>query len=194
MRTIFFAFANPEDKYLPALRKEEEALYQLMRDKGPSKYKLERLSNAGQRTLPERLIYLQLRDLEIFLISGHADRDKWLLEDGIGYADGIAKLLEPCDQLNLVFLNGCSTAGQIRLLRNLESKPAIIASTTSVGDNAARHFSVDFFNSFIGQQKTLQLSFNNAISSLNIKQRGIEITTWKELDDKEDGDASVCIF
>lgn len=82
--------------------------------------------------------------------GGHADGQTLLLSDGEA-ADGrgIAALLQAQKHLKLVFLNGCSTRGQVKRLLEL-GIPAVLATATPVGDEQATEVAQLFYEALAG--------------------------------------------
>jgi hypothetical protein len=97
-------------------------------------------------TLKDIGYYLALfrNNLTLFLYSGHAGRDLLLTEDGPSRSEGIAHLLGQCPRLQVVILNGCSTAGQVKALHEA-GIPVVIASSAPVEDESATRFSSRLF-------------------------------------------------
>lgn len=165
MESLFLAFANSQTDPLPSLREEDEKAYSLLsRRAGQGHYALHRDSYASLPKVAEQL--LNFRDsLAAFLFSGHAGRDKLLMEDQSARAEGIAELLGQCPRLRLVILNGCSTEGQVARLLALPNHPAVIATSAPVGDRAATQFSITFFQALAEQSATVQEAFRAGVAA-----------------------------
>ena len=140
MESLFLAFANSQSDPLPTLREEDDKACSLLsRRAGQGHYALHRDSCASLPKVAEQL--LNYRDsLVAFLFSGHAGRDKLLMEDQDARAEGIAELLGLCQRLKLVILNGCSTGGQVERLLALPNHPAVIATSAPVPRPACGFF------------------------------------------------------
>ena len=91
------------------------------------------------------------------------------LEDSSARAVGIAQLLSRCPQLQLIFLNGCSTLEHIQLLREKNSKAAIIATSTPVDDTVATQFSIAFYRA-LSSGTTLEEAVERARLELQVKE------------------------
>ncbi|MFZ2899224.1 MAG: CHAT domain-containing protein [Saprospiraceae bacterium] len=179
MDVLFTAFANNRQDFLGSLSEEDDGVYRLLSSRAGSNFKIHRDSYATVGSLVEYLT-LYRDDLRLFLFSGHAGRDRLFLEDQEGGATGIAHLLGQCPRLQLVFLNGCSTDGQVRLLLE-KGIPAVISTSAPVNDRVACEFSQDFFRA-LSQYKTIEEAFDLAKGATltrrdgySIEKRGFEL-------------------
>ncbi|MEM7102249.1 MAG: hypothetical protein AAF502_03885 [Bacteroidota bacterium] len=167
---IFLAFANSETDPLPSLKTEDDGVYSTLARRAPQgHFALHRDSSV---TIPKIAEYLVLfrDDLEVFMYSGHAERDGLFLEDDKANAQGIAQLLALCPKLKLVILNGCSTKGQVDELLKLETNPVVIATSAPVGDFAATQFSTTFFQSMSDQFSSIEEAFKAGIAAAQTKR------------------------
>ena len=90
MDVLFLAFSNSQEHRLQNLEKEEEEVYRHLAPRAlQQQFMLHRESYA---TIPKIHEYLVLyrKNLSIFLYSGHAGKDKLLLNDTPALSDGIA--------------------------------------------------------------------------------------------------------
>ena len=145
MDVLFLAFANQQQQLLPTLQEEDQTLYKLLSARAKLQhFQLHRDSFVTTETLPSFLT-LYRDKISIFLFSGHAGRDRLIFTEGqTAHASGIAAMLGQCPNLKLVFLNGCSTQGQVAML--LEHQvPVVIATSSPVSDESATFFSIRFF-------------------------------------------------
>lgn len=144
MEILLLSFANSRENPLPTLAGEYAALNKIL---SPRVLRQHFLSwSVSHATLDDIAFYLTLfRDrLSLFLYSGHAGRDSLLTESGSTRAGGIAHLLGQCKNLQVVVLNGCSTAGQVEAL-HAAGAPLVIATSAEVGDEIAARFSARLF-------------------------------------------------
>ncbi len=150
MDVIFLAYANDRTNPLPTLQEEDNTLNRIL---SPRQLKqhfiLLRDSYASIQSVAGTIAQSK-EQLRIFLYSGHANRDKLILEGQSASAEGIAYLLGQCPNLQLVFLNGCSTKGQVY---NLLQKgiPVVIATSAPIEDKKAMEFSTRFFQAMNDQ-------------------------------------------
>ena len=168
MAHIFLAFANSTSAPLPTLTQEEEAIYTFLSTRSAKgHFALHRDNTARINTIAEYLI--RFRDtLRVFHYSGHAERDALLLEDQEASAEGIADLLGQCPKLELIILNGCSTAGQVKGLQALPNQPAIIATNAPVEDLSATQFSTRFYQALCEQYSDLSNAFESGLAAAKL--------------------------
>lgn len=172
MDTLFLAFANQQSAPLPTLQEEDDALNRLLSPRFKERhFLLHRDSFVTLEKLPSYLT-LYREELALFLYSGHADRDHLVLSDGQAQADGIAQMLGQCPNLKLVFLNGCSTEGQVKALLEY-GIPIVIASSAPVDDRKATYFSIRFFEA-LQQQFSIRDAFLMAKGALETAFTGVQ--------------------
>ncbi len=165
MDLLFLAYANSREAPLPTLREEEEKVYELLSRRAAQRhFVLHRDAHTDLGKIAEYLIRFR-EDLTFFSFSGHAGRDQLLLDDREARSAGIAELLGQCPRLQLVLLNGCSTAGQVRRLLQLPNCPAVIATSAPVADFAATHFSISFTQAFAEQGATIDEAFTAGLAA-----------------------------
>ena len=132
------------------------------------------------------------QQVAIFHYGGHAAGTQLQLEarDGsakAAYAGGLAQLLGQQESLQLVFLNGCATQGQVQRLLQ-EGVKAVIATSVPVQDKMATEFAEQFYNS-LGSHTHIQRAFQVARAFLEAKYKTTEpvkIFRSLELDEGED--------
>lgn len=144
MEVVYFAFYNDPKDPLQELKEEDQKINQILEVlAAQGQFRIVRDSFASLDTVAEKLTLYQ-NDLVLFHFGGHAGQSELLLEDGSARSEGIAQLLKNCPNLQLVFLNGCSTQGQVDRLLEL-GVPAVLATTRPVNDKKARVFSTHFY-------------------------------------------------
>lgn len=173
MDVIFLAFANSRSEPLLTLQEEDNALYKIL---SPRQLKqhfiLNRDSYATIDTVSQFIS--QSRDqLRIFLYSGHAGRDRLMLEGQSANAEGIAHLLGQCRNLKLVFLNGCSTYEQVKGLL-AKGIPAVLATSAPIDDRKAKDFSARFFQA-LNDQSTIKEAFELAKGELLTRYKDVQV-------------------
>lgn len=96
--------------------------------------------------------------IAVFHYAGHADGYRLLLEsttgqpaadEGAAHAAGLAAFLGEQRGLELVFLNGCSTAPQVQGLLDAGC-PAVIATSQAIEDRVAMAFAGAFYQGLGG--------------------------------------------
>ncbi|MFN7118298.1 MAG: hypothetical protein ACK4TA_15970 [Saprospiraceae bacterium] len=171
MSAIFLAFANTPENRLPTLAQEDDQVYALLsRRAAQQHFTLHRDSSATIGKIAEYLI-LYRDTLDVFLYSGHAEKDALLLEDDSARAEGIAQLLGQCPNLKLIILNGCSTAGQVERLLQLPNQPIVIATSAPVNDFAATQFSIRFFQALSEQFATIESAFQAGLGAAQMSSQ-----------------------
>jgi hypothetical protein len=107
--------------------------------------------------------------LAIFHYGGHAGGTTLDFEGGAAQAKGLAQLLGEQKNLQLVFLNGCSTAPQVKALQKAGVK-AVIATAVPIADDQAAFFSGQFYKG-LTQKRTIEQAFNLAKAALETKYK-----------------------
>ncbi|MCB9267709.1 MAG: hypothetical protein H6558_22010 [Lewinellaceae bacterium] len=164
MDILFLSFANSVEHPLLTLKEEDERVYNsLSRRMAQQHFTVHRDSSATTDKILEYIT--RFRDgLVLFSYSGHAGRDRLLLEDDPANSTGIAAMLGTCPRLKLVLLNGCSTAGQVEQLLN-HKIPCVIATSAPVEDRSATEFSIRFFQVLSEQYGTIDEAFQVALGA-----------------------------
>lgn len=164
---IFLAFANSSANPLPHLAEECRRLTDILED-------------AEQRGICELLVRPfatvdQVLDafeqpeyqgrIAVFHYAGHADSYRLLLEgaDGapaLAHADGLAAFLAHQEQLQLVFLNGCSTLAQVQGLLEAGVN-VVIATNQAINDRVATDFAVRFY-AVLAKLDSIQAAYEKA--------------------------------
>ena len=162
---LFFAFANSPTSYLPNLKKEERGVLSTFRQ-----LKSEGLIDFDhiEQTRPKDMfnMFSQFGDkIQVLHYSGHADSLAMELDESAYSAEQLATLISGWNQLQLVFLNGCSTGEMVDLLLDKGVK-AVIATSEKIADNKACDFSIAFYKAFSQKGKPLKVAFTQAISTL----------------------------
>lgn len=172
VETIFLAYANSDTESLTTLKEEDEAIYEML---SPLMLKGSIIIHRDSKANTDSICYhlAQYKDsIRIFLYSGHAGRDRLLLEDQDANSEGIAHLLSQCPRLQLVFLNGCSTKGQVQSLLD-KGIPAVMATSAPIEDHKATDFSKRFFTA-LKDLNSIEQSFELAKGEIMTKYPGVE--------------------
>lgn len=183
MDTLLLAFANQPAALLPTLQEEDDALTRLLAPRAKSQhFLLHREQFATVERLPT-YITLYRDSLAVFLFSGHAGRDRLLMGDGVAHAEGLAQMLGQCPRLRLVFLNGCSTVGQVRELLE-QGIPVVVATSAPVDDRRATLFSTRFFEA-MQQQFTVREAFDMAKAAVRLTHPDLQAEQHRSIGDME---------
>ena len=151
---FLMAFANPPEAGLPALAAEAAGLEKTLSTQ----------HHLSGIVLP-KVSFEQLADTfaqyrnQIYLLhyAGHAGDQELHLLKASGesvekiHAPSVAHLLAQYYNLQLVFLNGCATAGQVEALLDAGIR-MVIATQTAIDDQAARDFSLHFYSNLLKGQ------------------------------------------
>ena len=151
---VFFAFANDRAeraRYLRNLPDEQRHVREAM--EAAVEAGLCEVVERSNATIDEVLDVFQdpeYRDrVAVFHFGGHAGDAELLLESAAGeatvaHAGGLARFLGAQRGLELVFLNGCSSRGQVQGLLDA-GVPAVIATSQAIDDAVATEFSSRFY-------------------------------------------------
>jgi WD40 repeat protein len=182
---MFFAFANDRDdrtRYLRNLAREASGVRDVLgRAQPQALWEVVERQNA---TLDDILDVFQdpryRGRIVAFHFGGHADSDELTLESPIGAAMGadasiFVTFLRQQQSLRFVFLNGCSTQGQVANLL-AAGIPAVIATSCEIDDDVATRFAIRFYQALSGGAG-LRVAFEEASASQkpgpNASLRGI---------------------
>jgi tetratricopeptide (TPR) repeat protein len=151
---VFFAFANDRaegGRFLRNLPDEQRHVREAM--EAAVEAGLCEVVERSNATVDEVLDVFQdpkYRDrIAVFHFGGHAGDAELLLESAAGeatvaHASGLARFLGQQRGLELVFLNGCSSRGQVQGLLDA-GVPAVIATSQAIDDAVATEFSSRFY-------------------------------------------------
>mgnify|MGYP000353794660 CR=1 FL=1 len=168
---IFLAFANNQDAYLDMLKRESRNIKQALEAlEDKQAIKISREESAGVDEIFHNFNRFKGR-IAIFHYAGHADGEQLHLDDALANADGLADLFGAEKALKLVFLNGCSTKGQLDKLMEL-GIPAVIATSVAINDTKATEFAEHFYRS-LANKSTIKTAFNYASSYLKTRYKNI---------------------
>ena len=164
---IFLSFANDYQNPLPQLERESDVIYQLFTPAAnQQQVQIHRDPFATTDKISHYLTHYHNR-VAIFHYGGHASSDHLFLNDQLAYSDGIAYQLAQEKKLKLVFLNGCSTYDQVKLL--LQSGiPAVIATSAPIADETATEFAKAFYQA-IAKEYTIGEAFEKAAATIKTK-------------------------
>lgn len=181
---VILTFANDDDAHLALLKKESRQLREILfplHQKGA--IALEREESATVEELSYLFRNYDQR-IAIFHYGGHAGGQGLRLEEGDAQAGGLASFFEQQkDNLQLVFLNGCSTLPQVQRLMSLGIK-AVIATAAPIEDAKAVEFATEFYRGLCARQP-IGRAFESASAFLGTKYQGQEAPAVIEYRDVE---------
>lgn len=157
---IFLAFANDPDAHLQLLKEESRQLFQALEELDRKEYiKVYREESAQAKDIFDGFTRYKDR-VAIFHYAGHANGTHLRLESGAGDARGLAQLMGEQENLKLVFLNGCSSKGQVETLFAAGVK-AVIATSVKIEDDKAMAFARQFYQA-MAHRRTIGQAFSLA--------------------------------
>lgn len=187
---LYFTFANQADNHLPLLKEELDLIKDTLRPVEARGFiKVEREESAQTADIMKTLAAYP-DQIAIFHYSGHAGNQLLELEDGPAQSGGLAKLLGDQKNLVLVFLNGCSTKGQVEQLMKAGVK-AVIATSVPIQDDKASLFATAFYRA-LSNKRGISRAFQFAAAALETAKSGIpepRIFRGFDLDEGEPGEA-----
>lgn len=170
---VFLAFANDEDSYLKNLIREGKAIRDNLWNAADEGYiDLYKDENMSISDLYKAVARYQKR-IVIFHYGGHANGQALMFEGEIDMetadAAGLANTFKVMPNLQLVFLNGCATYGQVDQLLERGVK-AVIATSVGINDAKAQEFSEQFYQA-LANDKTIGESFGIASQFIQTKYK-----------------------
>ncbi|WP_131811861.1 CHAT domain-containing protein, partial [Paraglaciecola hydrolytica] len=170
---VFLAFANDFDNHLNALKDESRNIFRSLQ--GLEQDHVLAIHREESAQVDELYNDLLVYDgqIVIFHYAGHADGSMLQLEgaatgaDGSAGAGGIAGLLGQQRSLKLVFLNGCATKDQVKLLHKA-GVPAVIATAVKINDSKATCLSTAFYAALASGQSIYE-AFDSAQNYIEAK-------------------------
>jgi hypothetical protein len=182
---VFFAFANDRVDTARYLRNLPEELRRIREAMAAAEQAgLCEVRDRGNATVVEVLNFFQdarfRNRVAIFHFGGHAGSGVLLFESPDGAAKaahggGFARFLGEQRGLALVFLNGCSTQGQVENLL-AAGVPAVIATSEDIPDAVATELSSRFYKA-IASGAPLHAAFNEAAAAVQTLT-GQEAKPW----------------
>ena len=164
---VYLAFANDNDAHLSLLKEESRQLNTILsalHDK--QAIEVHRDESTSVQDLINSFNRFDGR-IAIFHYGGHAGGSGLRLEERDAQAGGLAQLFSQQKDLQLVFLNGCSTKPQVERLMALGVK-AVIATSVPIEDAKAKDFSAWFYQA-LTVKRTIGSAFEFAVAALNTK-------------------------
>lgn len=177
---IFLTFANDTDTHLFLLKEESRMLYRALEEIERKEYiKIHREESAEARDIFAG--FARYKDqVAIFHYGGHANGTHLRLEEGAGDARGLATLLGEQENMKLVFLNGCSSRGQVQTLFDAGVK-AVIATSVPIEDRKATEFAERFYEA-LAHKRTIGQAFKLAQAFLTTRYGDAVEERFRSLD------------
>lgn len=171
---ILCAFSNSGDAYLSQLEKEKEAISDALRERQGKGHLLLDTDPRTIKKLRDRLLLYQPQ-VEIIHYAGHASGSQLLMEDATIYGAGLLQSIRLQKNLQLVFLNGCSTQDQVDQLLDAGVR-AVIATSVDIGDDTATRFAEDFYQK-LASGHSIDEAFKLATEVVTAKNNAALTTT-----------------
>lgn len=190
-------FSNDLDNFLPNIRQECKIIEDALEPYHDT-YRLRIIIRSSVSILDLFRLFNRYKGRICCLhFAGHASGSGLQLNDEhfyteTGRAEGLASLIRQEvleGQLQMVFLNGCSTLPQVEGLQKA-GVPTIIATSCPINDSKATLFAQQFYRSFAntdsekpfeGQPITIQQAFDRAVAYLNTSEAFEAETTSRGL-------------
>ncbi|MEN0006885.1 MAG: CHAT domain-containing protein [Bacteroidota bacterium] len=166
---VYVAFANQQDNHLPLLKKEGQHIKNALRPLEQREFIKLEIDESVELSDMLKTLAAYPDQLAIFHYAGHAESTELQLEGGSAQSKGLAQLLGEQQALQLVFLNGCSTKGQVQQLFDA-GVPAVIATSVPIEDPKAVEFSAAFYQA-LANKRSIKTAFEFAKASLEAAYR-----------------------
>lgn len=174
---ILLAFSNQQDNYLEYLKKETSELRKILLGL-QDKLEFQIISNATTGELFDAMTAYH-DQVTVFHYGGHADSLALELENQPQGIEQFIQLLKGMSNLQVIFLNGCSTYGMVsKIQEGIGRDVAIIATASKIDDQRAFNFSKAFYTAFTQDNQTLEGAFEMAKSILS--ETDIQETTFRQ--------------
>lgn len=179
---VFLAFANDKDNHLPLLEEERKAITATLIPLASKQY-FQLFSEPAATTSDLSRYVAEFKDrIQLFHYGGHAESDKIFLADQAADSGGLASLLGLQSDVQVVFLNGCSTRQQVKALFEA-GVPAVIATSIPIADTAAKEFA-DIFYKALATKHSLEEAFKLAAADYLLK-KGEAVGIYRGIGAKE---------
>ncbi|MEL6853327.1 MAG: CHAT domain-containing protein [Bacteroidota bacterium] len=173
MDLFYFAFANDPTHPLRSLTEEADRIMELLTPGELQQRYVVVYEPFATREKISRFLTQHRDKISLFHYSGHAGDTLLETKGEQTHSEGLAHLLGQCLKLKLVFLNGCSTEGQVAGLWDAGVK-SIMATSAPVEDQKASNFAKRFYQA-LSQEENLQQAFEQAKGDLLTQQAGLQV-------------------
>lgn len=179
---IVLAYSNDHDAYLDMIVRERKNVYKTLRAYHDKDYiQVEKAEHTSIEDFFEIFDRYNNR-ISIFHYGGHASGSHLQLEGTTGTenanADGLSQLMGLQEGLQLVFLNGCATYGQVEALLDAGVK-SVIATSVAINDVKATEFAEQFYRA-LAQKASIGKAFRVAKAFLTTKYNDTSLTEVKK--------------
>ncbi len=182
---IFLAFANQQDAYLEKLRQERRALEQALKPAAEQQF----IQLISEAEADGKYIFDTFNEyrgrIKIFHYAGHADGDHLDLVGQQFQGRSIADLIQEENHasesggVELVFLNGCATYGQVSALLEAGVK-RVIATSVAIADPQASTLAQAFYERLARPGADIEEAYR--VAAIAVREGGEEArAAWAEL-------------
>ena len=188
---IFLAFANEKvegQRYLRKLSIELNGIYDDALREAERRNMCEVITRSSVTLEQIKSVFEddRYRDrIAVFHFGGHADGYQLLLrtddaQNETAHAEGLVSFLSRQQNLQLIFLNGCTTHQQCKELSEKDI-PYVIGTENSIADNIACQLAIEFYKA-LAQQMPIQRAWEQTIDFINSKyiKGGTKRELWWE--------------
>lgn len=161
---VLLAYSNQSNDFLPHLQEEVNGIHFCLTKAWKEQAEIQQIAANSIEDIARLIRELKDR-IVLFSYSGHASKEAWLLQNQKVFLEGFAPLLKECDNLKLVMLNGCSTAGQARALEEI-GVPFVIGTSRPTLDELAKKFAIAFFEALSNGKYSLEGAYLHAKNNL----------------------------
>ena len=183
MKTILIITANDPNDRLAALAKEGNAIQYALNQVPRKNYNVVPLSEATTEEIIKELD-VPNREIEILHYAGHADNALLRLNDVDADAQALARKLTPMNTVKLVFINGCSSGGQVRFFHQANI-PFVIATAKPINDAEAAWVAREFYKYFcLG--RSVRAAFAEVMSNAAFSKQNIAFVNVRGIGCPED--------
>jgi hypothetical protein len=185
---VLFAFANDQEdpaRYLRLPEEQRRVREALTAAERSGLCEMVERANATAAEVFDVFLDARYRDrVAVFHFGGHAGDGELLFESPEGaprtvHAAGLARFLGEQRGLALVFLNGCSTQGQVRGLL-AAGVPAVVATSQDILDSVATELSARFYQA-LASGAPLRAAFEKATAAVQAQAGDLPERAYRHL-------------
>lgn len=171
--TILIFYANASNQaYLKKLAEEGKEIQRILNSVLGREYEVALIPEAGPQNIIDEL-NVPNREVEIIHYAGHSNQQQLLLNDTDVKASDLSKKLKSHKSLKLVFINGCSSYGQVRLFHQ-EDIPYVIATSRPIEDEKATWVATQFYL-YLTLRKSIKEAFDEIVKDSQLLKKGIDL-------------------
>lgn len=171
--TVLIFYANNQSQtFLGELDKECKGIQHLLNAVERREYEVSLIPQTSISDIIQEL-NTPGRLIEIIHFSGHANDSVLLFGDSAADAASFADKLKSFKTLKLVFLNGCSSKGQVQFFHDA-GIPYVIATSRPVEDTKASWLANQFYN-YLSLGRTINAAFDEIQKDTRLLKMDVEL-------------------